>query len=118
MIDDVFIGNNNFNAYTFMMINNEVLGTVFPKGTLQVKGILRIPFHYRKKETVTITGKVNLTGDYRAHRTLSDVILNNSFFSKTIVDPNANVTITIRPRQGDPTRFDVTNLRYEFTNDQ
>ncbi len=116
-IRDVFIGNNNFrNVSGPVVINGTTYnGTPF-RGSLNINGTIRVPFYFRKKQNATLTGKVTLAGYLNVFLDPIQITANNPFFSKTISDSNATATITIRPRQGDESRFDVISLRYDFVN--
>ncbi len=117
-VRDSFSGNNNFRSETTpsVLINGTTYTGILFRGSLNVNGTIKVPFYYRKKQTATLTGKVTLTGHLNVYASLTDLNLNNPFFTKPISDQNVQATITIQPRQSDPTRFDVTNLKYEFVN--
>lgn len=117
IIRDTFIGNNNFRYISGpVKVNGTTYGSVLFRGSLLVNGVIRIPFYLRKKQTAILTGKVTLSGYLNVYLSLIDLNANNPFYSKTISDPNAIAIIAIQPRQGNPTRFDVTSLKYEFVN--
>jgi hypothetical protein len=117
-IRDSVIGNNNFRSETTpsVLINGTTYTGVIFKGSLNISGTVKIPFHYRKKQTATLTGTVNMSGGLRVFLTPIDVTNNTPVYTQTFADSNAKVTITIQPRQGNETRFDVTSLKYEFAN--
>lgn len=118
-IRDVFIGNNNFRDTGLPILINGTTYTnsgVVLRGSLNINGGIRVPYYFKKKETATLTGKVKLSGYLKVYLNLIEANADNPFFFKTISDQNATATITIRTRQGNPARFDVTSLHYDFVN--